>query len=101
MRKKDCVELADIMVAFLLCGQETRRKENKAINRHIFKLFYNDVEIILNEQCVRRVMEGKRVRHRIRSSKLEIEGVSLNVASVCATQVGCQKNSNSGVSWMK
>ncbi|KAK3535513.1 hypothetical protein QTP70_016936 [Hemibagrus guttatus] len=94
-------ELADMMErrkVDILCVQETRWKGSKA--RSIgagFKLFYygvdskrNGVGVVLKEEFVRNVLEVKRVSDRVRSLKLEIEGVMLNVVSGYAPQVGCE-----------
>ncbi|KAK3546774.1 hypothetical protein QTP86_001526 [Hemibagrus guttatus] len=94
-------ELADVMErrkVDILCVQETRWKGSKA--RSIgagFKLFYygvdskrNGVGVVLKEEFVRNVLEVKRVSDRVRSLKLEIEGVMLNVVSGYAPQVGCE-----------
>ncbi|KAK3512632.1 hypothetical protein QTP70_018763 [Hemibagrus guttatus] len=82
----------------ILCVQETRWKGSKA--RSIgagFKLFYygvdskrNGVGVVLKEEFVRNVLEVKRVSDRVMSLKLEIEGVTLNVVSGYAPQVGCE-----------
>ncbi|KAK3544656.1 hypothetical protein QTP86_025603, partial [Hemibagrus guttatus] len=90
-------ELADMMErrkVDILCVQETRWKGKKA--RSIgagFKLFYygvdskrNEVGVVLKEEFVRNVLEGKRVSDRVMSLKLEIEGVMLNVVSGYAPQ---------------
>ncbi|KAK3549380.1 hypothetical protein QTP86_001245 [Hemibagrus guttatus] len=94
-------ELADMMErrkVDILCVQETRWKGSKA--RSIgagFKLFYygvdskrNGVGVVLKEEFVRNVLEVKRVSDRVMSLKLEIEGVTLNVVSGYAPQVGCE-----------
>ncbi|KAK3521554.1 hypothetical protein QTP70_013074 [Hemibagrus guttatus] len=82
----------------ILCEQETRWKGSKA--RRIgagFKLFYygvdskrNGVGVVLKEEFVRNVLEVKRASDRVKSLKLEIEGVMLNVVSGYAPQVGCE-----------
>ncbi|KAK3561046.1 hypothetical protein QTP86_026392, partial [Hemibagrus guttatus] len=94
-------ELADMMErrkVDILCVQETRWKGSMA--RSIgagFKLFYygvdskrNGVGVVLKEEFVRNVLEGKRVSDTVMSLKLEIEGVMLNVVSGYAPQVGCE-----------
>ncbi|KAK3514571.1 hypothetical protein QTP70_021622 [Hemibagrus guttatus] len=95
------IELADMMErrkVDILCLQETRWKGSKA--RSIgagFKLFYygvdskrNGVGVDLKEEFVRNVLEVKRVSDRVRSLKLEIEGVMLKVVSGYAPQVDCE-----------
>ncbi|KAK3531115.1 hypothetical protein QTP70_011062 [Hemibagrus guttatus] len=94
-------ELADMMErrkVDILCVQETRWKGSMA--RSIgagFKLFYygvdskrNGVGVVLKEEFMRNVLEGKRVSDTVMSLKLEIEGVMLNVVSGYAPQVGCE-----------
>ncbi|KAE8288310.1 hypothetical protein D5F01_LYC12175 [Larimichthys crocea] len=93
-------ELVDMMQrrkVDILCVQETRWKGSKARSLGAgFKLFYrgvdrkrNGVGVIL-EEFVRSVLEVKRVSDRVMSLKLEIEGVTFNVVSGYAPQVGCE-----------
>ncbi|MCJ8736324.1 hypothetical protein PDJAM_G00258360 [Pangasius djambal] len=49
----------------------------------------NGVGVVLKEEFGRNVLEVKRVSDRVRSLKLETEGVMLNVVSGYAPQVGC------------
>ncbi|KAK3566081.1 hypothetical protein QTP86_025534, partial [Hemibagrus guttatus] len=50
----------------------------------------NGVGVVLKEEFVRNVLEVKRVSDRVMSLKLEIEGVTLNVVSGYAPEVGCE-----------
>ncbi|KAF7705380.1 hypothetical protein C0J45_6915 [Silurus meridionalis] len=95
------IEVADMMErrkVDLLCFQETKWKWSMARSiGGVFKLFYhgvdgkrNGVGVILKEEYSKSVVEVKRVSDRVMNVKLEVKGVTINVISAYAPQVGCE-----------
>ena len=92
----------------ILCVQETRWKGEKArCIRGGCKMWYcgsenkkNGVGIILKKEHVDRVVELWRVTDRIICLKMELDGITLNVISAYAQQVGCIREKRKHFGWI-
>ena len=94
-RRKELADMIKRRNVDILCLQETKWKGSKA--RSIgggCKLFYNGADgrrngigIVVREEMVESVLEGKKMSDRPMAMKLEVKGSILNIVSAYAPQV--------------